>query len=877
MNNYIDIPNENELYDVDEYQQKKMAEYKKPEKIKNLEQLKRILQKNGESKKDFFLHIINYGQNLSQFENNIKNIYNQVNQVEFFQNLKKQLKRNIRQVINSQEYFLNGDLKQVKKVKNNLGENSKIFRNQPSLSKTFSYQEDSLGLESGNKLNNYESNTNMILSRQNSIQQPDQMLNLHQKQLNFNQNQNEISKQQSLSVNINLFDEEDDAHGEEQKQQNLIQNQQQQNQRMELEFQKPNKVRNNGMLSKKLKIDQVNFDENQELNQFFQQPKIQEQQKKLDFLDEDQNQLQEEQIQMVEFQDQEWDGVNNLRKNQKILNKEMEYKKNGHLFRVSSNQDGKNQVEKKREMILNQFNYYNQDVFNQSWLLPKRSLNRVEIDLNDKQFFLEKVNGILSVETKIFKEIEKKKQKEIEQQKKEQENLKPANQMDKISAHELQSSVHGGAMSIAKGSDNQIKKDSEQIIKPVQGLVSVDHLIEQNKQNFKESDIQHSLVALSFKYNEFKQEPKSYKKYHRFCIIQHLLSKSNERFLGITRPVFMKLEHQSKVKNQDLSFDQGVENMESFQKFDTSQKLSCMGGQFALFEYAEQNPLIMQNIGMGSKIYKYVYDQRLKEQVRLNENMNQLNQFRDYINKKLGSLGSVKFLNNGEKCGDLIGNLLDRDIIGLTVLKNNLFQAPIFIKKAPVTDFLLVKRKEKDPVTQQEIEKYYLRKINHIYIVGQIEPMTEVFNPSQRLYTQFNKKLLNTVVQVQIAQNGSVTLQDLQNIFIKEDEGPLKKALQDNAQPAYVDNSYIIEDPAKRKDPKQYEVKPEQACSYEKMLNSKFLLENFGIKKMVKCEKIKIAINQYIENRPEDLEGYVIAKLIWDQLNLAGWNLTSKI
>lgn len=61
MNNYIDIPNENELYDVDEYQQKKMAEYKKPEKIKNLEQLKRILQKNGESKKDYFLHIINYG------------------------------------------------------------------------------------------------------------------------------------------------------------------------------------------------------------------------------------------------------------------------------------------------------------------------------------------------------------------------------------------------------------------------------------------------------------------------------------------------------------------------------------------------------------------------------------------------------------------------------------------------------------------------------------------------------------------------------------------------------------------------------------------------------------------------------------------------
>jgi len=70
----------------------------------------------------------------------------------------------------------------------------------------------------------------------------------------------------------------------------------------------------------------------------------------------------------------------------------------------------------------------------------------------------------------------------------------------------------------------------------------------------------------------------------------------------------------------------------------------------------------------------------------------------------------------------LIGSLTDKKIVGLAIIENNIFHAPVFKHKLPATDFLLVRKDD----------KMYLRKIDYLYTVGQIEPKIEIFSPHSR-------------------------------------------------------------------------------------------------------------------------------------------------
>jgi len=67
----------------------------------------------------------------------------------------------------------------------------------------------------------------------------------------------------------------------------------------------------------------------------------------------------------------------------------------------------------------------------------------------------------------------------------------------------------------------------------------------------------------------------------------------------------------------------------------------------------------------------------------------------------------------------------------------------------------------------------------------------------------------------------------------------------------------------------------EEACLYEKMLNSKFILDTFGLKELCLPDKMKSVLGKYIRNYPDDLRGYTIANIIWEELNLTSWSLSS--
>lgn len=56
-------------------------------------------------------------------------------------------------------------------------------------------------------------------------------------------------------------------------------------------------------------------------------------------------------------------------------------------------------------MVSKQFDYYNSEIVNCSWNQPKEAFNNILIDLNDPNFFLEKVNLFFATQRKERKEV----------------------------------------------------------------------------------------------------------------------------------------------------------------------------------------------------------------------------------------------------------------------------------------------------------------------------------------------------------------------------------------------------------------------------------------------------------------------------------------
>ena len=60
-------------------------------------------------------------------------------------------------------------------------------------------------------------------------------------------------------------------------------------------------------------------------------------------------------------------------------------------------------------------------------------------------------------------------------------------------------------------------------------------------------------------------------------------------------------------------------------------------------------------------------------------------------------------------------------------MESNLAAVPIVKKTPNKRDFVLVREKD----------KWYLRKIDHLYVSGQVEPKRVVFSPGDREYQTF--------------------------------------------------------------------------------------------------------------------------------------------
>ncbi|BGP14889.1 hypothetical protein JCM10213_003755 [Rhodosporidiobolus nylandii] len=150
---------------------------------------------------------------------------------------------------------------------------------------------------------------------------------------------------------------------------------------------------------------------------------------------------------------------------------------------------------------------------------------------------------------------------------------------------------------------------------------------------------------------------------------------------------------------------------------------------FVLWEYSEEHPPIISNVGMGSIIVNY-YRKKSPEDKHV-------------PNLEVGQ--PLLLEGTDESPFKIFGFVHPGQTV--TTLYNNLVRAPLFKHEVPDTDFLVIR------VTIDGDTKYYLRSIPHTYVVGQTYPQIEVPGPHSRKVTTLQKNRLMTIAFKLVAKN----------------------------------------------------------------------------------------------------------------------------
>lgn len=233
--------------------------------------------------------------------------------------------------------------------------------------------------------------------------------------------------------------------------------------------------------------------------------------------------------------------------------------------------------------------------------------------------------------------------------------------------------------------------------------------------------------------------------------------------------------------------------------------------KYVLFEYSEEYPPFMQNVGMASIIYNYY--RKKDEKDAFVPNM-------DY------GAPMVLELTDASPFFDM-GDVIRGQI--LPTLWNNLVRAPMFRQKVKDTDFLLIKH------THHGETKYFLREIPAIYVVGQTFPVMEAPPPASRKYSNIAKSRLAAVTfrYIRKDQMKRIKFEYLSKAFPNVQIFTLRQKLKEIAistrnATGGVTGLWKLRAPPPPESEIQKLVSPEAACIYEAVLVGHQRLKDVG-------------------------------------------------
>ncbi|RSL52454.1 hypothetical protein CEP54_010927 [Fusarium duplospermum] len=136
-----------------------------------------------------------------------------------------------------------------------------------------------------------------------------------------------------------------------------------------------------------------------------------------------------------------------------------------------------------------------------------------------------------------------------------------------------------------------------------------------------------------------------------------------------------------------------------------------------LYEYCEQRPRVLSNFGMGNRLINYYRrkDNNDDEQLPKQE----LGEYRMLLPEDRSPFSLFGTVDAGET---------------VPTLHNEMYRAPVFKHNPRGSDFLVVRS-----TTGEHGSKWFLHKIDHLYVVGQQFPSVEVPGPHSRKVTNASK------------------------------------------------------------------------------------------------------------------------------------------
>lgn len=158
-------------------------------------------------------------------------------------------------------------------------------------------------------------------------------------------------------------------------------------------------------------------------------------------------------------------------------------------------------------------------------------------------------------------------------------------------------------------------------------------------------------------------------------------------------------------------------------------------GSIIAMEYSEEAPRILSNFGMGSKLINYYRKEKEDDNSRPKAPLGETH--------VLGVEDRSPFWNFGHVAkGDFVPTLY-----------NNMIRAPVFKQEAKHSDFLLIRSQGCG-----SHQRYYLKRMDHLFAVGNIFPAVEVPAPHSRKVTNTSKNRLKMIVFRTMNRNGTARL-----------------------------------------------------------------------------------------------------------------------
>ena len=290
--------------------------------------------------------------------------------------------------------------------------------------------------------------------------------------------------------------------------------------------------------------------------------------------------------------------------------------------------------------------------------------------------------------------------------------------------------------------------------------------------------------------------------------------------------------------------------MNAYEIFKNKNKLSLREGKFALFEHLDENPVLLANLGMADKLKRYTYSSKISK------DSTELTQKEILTQKILGPFGVEMNQKETQKV-PLVVNVENSKLAGITVMDNKMYKCPVYYFKPKEEDELVKNIDEPKHVNflisyRKDTGEFFLREIDHTYVVGQQEPKLEVFTPMSKAYNSAIENKLHTFAFKVFKEVGYSTHLDtaiFYTMFPNVTSSNMKKYLGDiNIAMYKTDTSEKCYFTAIPTDENFIRTSPEEICQFESAEQAIFKIREMGINNIVGAEKVSFAVKKYLES-----------------------------